>query len=131
MDDIYLVSRPLGEGEVKNLYLDTQRSNGGAILSPAWAPSLKGYYPLDDTFANALNPDQGGEFVEVQTQGTPSGFEEDEVRGMVWHQQEGWTDHANGWGYTKFANPLKGADLSKGVSVSLWIHKYFIFSNST
>ena len=122
VDDIYLVNRPLGEGEVKNLYLDTQRSNGGAILSPAWAPSLKGYYPLDGSFANALNPDQGGEFVEVQTQGTPSGFEEDEVRGMVWHQQEGWTDHANGWGYTKFANPLKNADLSKGVSVSMWIN---------
>ena len=81
-----------------------------------------GYYLLDNSFENHLNPAQTGSFTEVETQTTPSAFEIDPIRGTVWHQQEGWSGHENGWGYTKFTNPLNGADLSKGVTVSMWIN---------
>ncbi|MBS6237236.1 MAG: hypothetical protein KH897_02410 [Bacteroides sp.] len=122
IDDILLINRPLSEKEVKNLYTDTKKTNGGIVENPAYAPSLHGYYTLDNTFDNALNPDQSGELVTVQTQSTPSAFETDPVRGTVWHQQEGWTDNANGWAYTRFDNPLRGADLSNGLSITMWIN---------
>jgi hypothetical protein len=81
-----------------------------------------GYYTLDNTFANNLNAAQSGELITVETQATPSAFEQDADRGTVWHQQEGWTGNANGWAYTRFDNPLKGKTLEDGLSVSLWIN---------
>ncbi len=122
VDDIFLTTRPLTDKEVKNLFADTKKDNGGVSTNPSYAPSLFGYYSLDNTFANGLNSDQSGELITVEEQATPSAFEEDAVRGMVWHQQEGWTGHANGWAYTRFDNPLKGKTAPEGVSVSLWIN---------
>ncbi len=122
VDDIFLMTRPLTEKEIQNLYTDTQKSNSGAPVNPSYAPSLFGYYSLDNTFANALNASQGGEFITIQPQATPSDFVTDAVRGTVWNQQEGWTDHANGWAYTRFDNPLKGKSAPEGISVSLWLN---------
>ena len=123
VDDIFLISRPITEDEVKNLYADTNKSNGGIITSPAYLPFLYGSYPLDNSFDNALNENQSGELVTIETQATISDFEEDAVRGTVWHQQEGWTGHANGWAYTRFDNPLKGQTVeNEGISVSMWIN---------
>lgn len=122
VDDIFLVTRPLTEPEVKNLYADTKKMNGGVPSNPSYLPSLVGYYKLNNTFTNALNSGQGGEFITVETQATPSGFTTDALRGEVWNQQEGWTGHANGWGYTRFDNPLKGKTAANGVSVSMWLN---------
>ena len=126
VDDIFLVTRPLTEKEVKSLYADTQKSNNGIPSNPSYAPQLFGYYPLDNSFENAINTNQSGELVTVEAQATPSDFEIDAVRGTVWHQQEGWTDHANGWGYTRFDNPLRGKTPEGGVSVSLWINPPYL-----
>ncbi|MGQ1945988.1 LamG-like jellyroll fold domain-containing protein [Geofilum sp. OHC36d9] len=123
VDDIFLITRPITEDEIKNLYADTNKSNGGVITSPAYLPNLYGTYTLDNTFENALNSSQSGEFITVEAQATPSGFEEDAERGIVWHQQEGWTGNENGWAYTRFDNPLKGKTVENdGISVSMWIN---------
>lgn len=122
VDDLFLVSRPLTASEIKNLYADTRKINGGIVENPGYAPSLKGYYPLDGEFTNAINSAQGGKLVTVETQAIPSGFEKDEVRGMVWHQQEGYNGHANGWAYLEFVNPLKGSTSADGISVSIWLN---------
>jgi hypothetical protein len=122
IDDLFLGTRPLTEKEIQNLYQDTKKANGGIPVNPAYAPGLTGYYPLNSNFTNAVNTAQGGEFVTVEVQATPSKFEEDPVRGTVWHQQEGWTDHANGWAYTRFDNPLKGKSVPEGLSVSMWLN---------
>ena len=122
VDDIFLTTRPISEEEVKNLYADTEKANGGIVTNPAYLPALHGFYTLDNTFDNALNTDQSGEFITVETQATPSDFEEDPIRGTIWHQQEGWTGHDNGWAYSQFTNPLKGKAAEEGVSVSMWIN---------
>ncbi len=122
VDDIFLMTRPLTEDEIKNLYADTQKSNGGVVTNPSYLPELFGYYPLDNSFVNALNSSQDGELIISETQATPSDFEDDAVRGTVWHQQEGWAGHANGWAYTRFDNPLKGQTPEEGVSVSMWLN---------
>jgi hypothetical protein len=85
-----------------------------------------GYYKLDGDFTNQLNPDQGGEFITVEFQSTPSAFETDATRGAVWHQQEGWFGNANGWAYTQFVNPLKGKELSGGASINFWANPPWI-----
>ncbi|MCA1745384.1 MAG: LamG domain-containing protein [Bacteroidales bacterium] len=122
VDDMFFVTRPITEQEVKDLYADTQKSDGGIVIQPTYLPNLQGHFPLDMTFENALNSSQSGEFITVETQATPSNFEEDAVRGTVWNQQEGWTGHANGWAYTRFDNPLKGKTVEDGISVSLWLN---------
>ncbi len=122
VDDIFLMTRPITESEAKSLYADTKRANGGVITNPAYLPSLLGYYALNNSFVNALNSNQSGEFVTVEAQATPSAFEEDATRGTVWHQQEGWNGNPNGWAYTRFANPLKGKSADNGVSISMWIN---------
>jgi hypothetical protein len=122
VDDIFLTTRPITEEEVKNLYFDTEKANGGIVTNPAYLPSLYGFYTLDNTFENALNTSQSGELITVEAQATPSDFEEDPIRGTVWHQQEGWTGHDNGWAYTQFTNPLKGKAAEEGVSISMWIN---------
>lgn len=67
-----------------------------------------GYYK----FENNLNTAQTGELITDITQTTVSAFETDATRGTVWYQQEGWhnltenTNHANGYAYTRFDNPL-------------------------
>ncbi len=122
IDDLFLGSRPLTEQEIKSLYLDTKKDKGGVVINPNYLPELVGYYKLDNDFTNALNTDQSGELITVVPQATPSDFIEDPVRGTVWFQQEGWNDHANGWAYTRFDNPLKGKTVEEGVSVSLWLN---------
>ena len=122
VDDIFLATRPLTEAEIKNLYADTQKSNGGIATNPSYLPSLYGYYNLDNTFDNSLNSNQSGELITSETQATPSDFEVDDIRGTVWHQQEGWTGHDNGWAYTRFDNPLKGQTAEDGISVSMWLN---------
>lgn len=122
VDDIFLITRSISEAEVKSLYSDTQKTNGGIISNPTYLPSLFGYYPLNNSFNNALNTSQSGELITVETQATPSAFEEDTQRGTVWHQQEGWDDNANGWAYTRFDNPLKGKTAEEGISVSMWLN---------
>ena len=122
VDDMFLGTRPLTEPEVKSLYADTQKANGGVLTNPTYLPNVFGYYPLNNAFDNALNDSQGGELITVVTQVTPSDFEEDALRGTVWHQQEGWDDHANGYAYTRFDNPLKGKTAEEGVSVSMWLN---------
>jgi len=124
IDDLLLISRPVSEKEVKLIYQDTKRVNGGNVENPSYIPSTAiGYYKLDDTFTNEKNPAQGGEFVTVEAQANPSGFKEDPVRGTVWNQQEGWTGHENGWAYTRFDNPMKGAQLtSDGLTLTMWIN---------
>ena len=122
VDDMFFVTRPLTEKEILNLYADTKKASGGIPVSPAYAPSLAGYYPLNNSYANAVNAAQGGELITVEAQATPSAFEQDAVRGTVWHQQEGWTGNANGWAYTRFDNPLKGKNMTEGLSVSMWLN---------
>lgn len=122
IDDLFLISRSLTVSEIKNLYADTKKINGGVVENPGYTPSLKGYYPLDGEFTNAINTAQGGKVVTVETQATPSDFENDEVRGTVWHQQEGWADHPNGWAYLEFVNPLKGSTPAEGISISMWLN---------
>lgn len=122
VDDLFLINRPLTTTEVKNLYADTKKANGGVVENPGYAPSLKGYYPLDSDFTNAINTAQSGKLVTVEEQGTPSDFVNDEIRGMVWNQQEGYTGHANGWAYVEFVNPLKGVTPEEGISVSMWLN---------
>ena len=96
-----------------------QRDNpvGNANATPT------GYYVRRITSYNVcytkllrVNAAQGGELITVEAQATPSAFEQDVVRGTVWHQQEGWTGNANGWAYTRFDNPLKGKTLEDGLS---------------
>ncbi|GAO29066.1 LamG-like jellyroll fold domain-containing protein [Geofilum rubicundum] len=122
VDDIFLGTRPLTEQEVKRLYADTEKANGGIVTNPSYLPDLFGYYTLDNVFDNAVNSGQSGELVTVVPQGTPSDFEADPVRGSVWRQQEGWNDHANGYAYTRFDNPLKNQIVEEGISVSMWLN---------
>lgn len=82
-----------------------------------------GYYLLDNTFENSINPAQSGELITVEAQSDPSAFVEDDVRGTVWKQQEGWGGHENGWAYTRFANPLRNIKLTNdGFTLSLWLN---------
>ncbi len=122
VDDIFLGTRMLTEDEIMNLYADTQKAYGGVPVNPTYLPSLYGVYPLDNSFDNAINSNQSGELITSETQATPSDFEEDATRGIVWHQQEGWAGNDNGWAYTRFDNPLKGSVAEEGVSVSMWLN---------
>lgn len=82
-----------------------------------------GYYMLDNSFVNSINSSQNGECITVEAQATPSAFENDPLRGTVWHQQEGWTGHGNGWAYTRFDNPMRNVQLTNGgLTLVVWIN---------
>ncbi len=122
VDDIFLVSRTLESAEIENLYTNTVKTNGGLNSEADFLPSLYGYYGLNSNFKNALDASQSGELVTSEEQTTPSDFEEDNDRGIVWNQQEGWSGHDNGYAYTRFDNPLYGVTTDGGVSVSMWLN---------
>ncbi len=83
----------------------------------------KGMFLLKSNFVNVLNPVSNDGIVSVETQTTKSAFENDEERGSVWHQQEGWVGHANGLAYINLHNPLIGANLSNGATISFWVRQ--------
>ena len=83
----------------------------------------KGMFLLKSNFVNVLNPVSNDGIVSVETQTTKSAFENDEERGSVWHQQEGWVGHANGLAYINLNNPLIGANLSNGATISFWVRQ--------
>jgi len=123
IDDLFLIARPVSAREVKMIYQDTKKSNGGNVENPSYIPETTvGQYRLDGNFDNAKNPAQSGEFVVMEAQSTKSDFKNDADRGLVWQQQEGWTGHDNGWAYTRFDNPMKGAQLADGLTLSMWIN---------
>ena len=119
LDDVFLIARSLSETEILALYDDTYKENG-VVRNPSYAPSVVAIYNLDGNFSNSLNKSDVGQTVEVVAQTTPSAFETDEIRGQVWHQQEGWSTHDNGYVYTTFSNPLLGQNLSEGACINFW-----------
>lgn len=80
----------------------------------------KALYLMKSNFVNVFNPSQVGSKIEIESQATASNFESDANRGMVWHQQEGWVGHANGLARVELDNPLVGANLSNGATISFW-----------
>ncbi len=107
VSDLSFLSHAVTEGEISYLMFlgDT---------------TAKGLYLMKSNFVNVFNPAQVGSKIEMETQATPSNFESDANRGMVWHQQEGWAGHANGRARVELVNPLAGANLGDGATISFW-----------
>ena len=79
-----------------------------------------GFFMFNGSFADAMGNVTDASLIQLQAQGTASDFEEDPERGMVWHQQEGWNGHGNGYAYLDIPNPLKGKALT-GATVAFWV----------
>ena len=107
ISDLVVLDRAATAAEVGYLYLMTAKTE-------------MSFFSLNNTYADAFNSSSVMSLVAAQAQGTESVFEEDSQRGTVWHQQEGWNGHGNGYAYLEIPNPLYGKSLS-GATVSFWV----------
>jgi len=107
ISDLAVLDHDASAAEVGYIYLMTNTK-------------AKSLFSLGGTFADSFDESKVASFVSVETQGTASDFEEEATRGMVWHQQEGWRGHGNGYAYLDIPNPLNGQTLT-GATVAFWV----------
>ena len=107
ISDLAVLDHDASAAEVGYIYLMT-------------STKAKSLFSFGGTFADSFDASQEATLISVESQGTASDFEEDAVRGMVWHQQEGWRGHGNGYSYLDIPNPFKGLTLT-GATVAFWV----------
>ena len=121
IDDIDVYRNTITEREWRYTKSSGGGGGGGSTSTFDFLPSgTEGFFLYKGSLADVCGTGKTAQLVTEEAQTTPSDFEEDADRGMVWHQQEGWNGHANGKAFLQIPNPLYGKTLT-GATISFWV----------